>query len=82
MWGHTPTTHNLPYGRIIAQVVKFNVVIVLPFLLLLFNVNFENLTVALYVIYIIFNMHVKFYLNQMLFTIISISLFFVYNFLL
>ena len=35
---------------------------------------FENLTIGLYVFYI-FIMHVKFYVNQMLFTIRFINLF-------
>ena len=65
-----------------AQVVPFYAVIVLFIYLFLLNINFENLTVGLHVIYIIFNMHVKFRLIQMLFTILSISLFFVHNFLL
>ena len=40
---------------------------------------FENLTVELYVLYV-FNIHVKFCVNQILFTIWSKSLYFVYNF--
>ena len=43
------------------------------------SVTFENLTVEFYVLYII-NMHIKFRSNQMLFTIRSINLFFIYNF--
>lgn len=60
--------------------MPFYVVIVLLYFLLL-NVNYENIAVRLHIIYIIFNMHIKFQLNQILFTILSISLFFVYNFL-
>ena len=47
------------------------------------NINiiiyFENLLIGLYVFYI-FNMDVKFYVNQNLFTILFINLFFIYNF--
>ena len=43
--------------------------------------NFENLTVTLHIIYILF-IHVKFHLNQKLFTIQSINLFFMHNFIL
>ena len=39
---------------------------------------FENLTVGLHVYYVL-NMHVKFRVNQMLFTIWSINLFFMHN---
>ena len=46
----------------------------------LLNVNFENLTNELYVLYVLM-MHVKFRSNQMLFTIRSINLCFVHNFL-
>lgn len=60
--------------------MPFYVVIVLLYFLLL-NVNYENIAVILHVIYIIFNTHIKFQLNQILFTILSITLFFVYNFL-
>lgn len=60
--------------------MSFYVVIVLLYFLLL-NVNYENIAVILHVIYIIFNTHIKFQLNQILFTILSITLFFVYNFL-
>ena len=42
--------------------------------------NFKNLTVRLYVPYT-FNKHVKFCSNQVLFTIQSINLFFIHNFL-
>ena len=35
---------------------------------LLLNPYFENLTIALYILYV-FNMHANFYTNQMLFTI-------------
>ena len=45
----------------------------------LFDENCENLTVELHFLYI-FNTHVKFRLNQMLFTIRSINLFFIHNF--
>ena len=41
---------------------------VIPSNNLLLNSYFENLTVGLHVLYI-FNMHAKFYTNQMLFTI-------------
>ena len=43
------------------------------------GVNFENITIRLYVFYVL-NMHDKFRLNQMLFTIRSIKLLFVHNF--
>ena len=43
------------------------------------SVNFENLTVEFYIPYI-FNMHIKFRLNWILFIIWSINLFFIYNF--
>ena len=46
----------------------------------LLDVNFENPIVGLHVLYIL-NMHVKFCLNQMLFTIPLINLFFMHNFL-
>ena len=46
----------------------------------LLNVNFENLTDELYVLYVLI-VHVKFCSNQMLFTIRSISLCLVHNFL-
>ena len=39
---------------------------------------FENLTVELYVFYIL-DMHVKFHSNGILFTIKSINLFFIHN---
>ena len=41
-------------------------------------IYFENLIVGLQVFYV-FNTHVKFRVNQMLFTIRSINLFFMYN---
>ena len=41
--------------------------------------NFENLTGGLYVLYIL-NTLVKFYINYMLLTFLSINLFFMYNF--
>ena len=44
------------------------------------NVNFENLSIRLHFLYAL-NKHVKFHLNRMLFTIQSINLFFVHNFL-
>ena len=44
------------------------------------NMNFENLTVRLRVLCAL-NMRVKFRSNRMLFTIRSIKLFFIYNFL-
>ena len=47
----------------------------------LLNVNFENLTVELHNLYVL-NLYVKFHSNQILFTIQSINLFFVHNFLL
>ena len=43
------------------------------------GVNFENLTVEFYVSYV-FNMHIKFRSNRILFTIWLINLFFIYNF--
>ena len=43
------------------------------------GVNFENLTVKFHILYVI-NMHIKFHLNQILFTIWLINLFFIYNF--
>ena len=45
----------------------------------LLDVNFENLTVRLHILYV-FNMHVKFRSNRMLFTIQSINLYFIHNF--
>ena len=42
--------------------------------------NFENLTDGLYNFYVL-NLHVKFRSNQVLFTIQSIYLFFMHNFL-
>ena len=44
-----------------------------------FYVNFENLTVKFHVPYVL-NIHIKFHLNQMLFTIRSINVFFIHNF--
>ena len=41
----------------------------------LLNVNFENLTIRLRFLFV-YNMHVKFHLNQMLFTNRSINLFY------
>ena len=41
--------------------------------------EFENLIVEFHVLYT-FNTHIKFRLNQILFTIRSINLFFIYNF--
>ena len=43
------------------------------------TIYFENLIIALQVLYI-FKKYVKFRVNQMLFTIQSINLFFMYNF--
>ena len=43
------------------------------------GMNSENLIVEFHVPYI-FNMHIKFRLNQILFNIRSINLFFIYNF--
>ena len=43
------------------------------------NLYFENSTVGLHVLYIL-NMHVNFHINQMLFTIRSINLFFMHYF--
>ena len=40
---------------------------------------FENLTIAMYVFFYIFNTHVKFRINWILFTIQSINLFFIHN---
>ena len=45
----------------------------------LFDENCENLIVELHFLYI-FNTHVKFRSNRMLFTIRSINLFFIHNF--
>ena len=45
----------------------------------LLNVNFENQIIELHVFYV-FNMHVKFHSNWMLFTIQSINSFFMHNF--
>ena len=42
---------------------------------LLLNSNFENITVELHVLYV-FNMHVNFYTNKILFTIQSINSYF------
>ena len=47
--------------------------------ILLLNVNFENLIVGFHILYV-FNTHVKFYSNRMLFTIQSINLFFLHKF--
>ena len=46
----------------------------------LLNVNFENSIVRLYVLYIL-NVYMKFHLNRILFTIQSMNLFFINNFL-
>ena len=43
------------------------------------GVNFENLIVKFHVPYVL-NMHIKFHSNQILFTIWSTNLFFIYNF--
>ena len=56
----------------------------LPISTILFNkiditTNFENLTVELYVLYVL-NKHVKFCINRILFTRLSISLYFMHNF--
>ena len=51
----------------------------LNFSYLFFGVNFENLTVEFHILYV-FNMHIKFRSNRMLFTIRSINLFFIHNF--
>ena len=51
----------------------------LNFSYLFFGVNFENLTVEFHVFHAL-NMHIKFHSNQILFTILSINLFFIYNF--
>ena len=42
---------------------------------------FENLTIRLYILYII-NTYIKFYVNQVLFTIRFINFFFMHNFIL
>jgi len=47
--------------------------------ILLLNVNFENLIVGFHILYV-FNTHVKFHSNRMLFTIQSINLFFMHKF--
>ena len=44
----------------------------------LLNVNFENLTIGWHFLYV-YNMYVKFYSNQMLFTIQFINLFFIHD---
>ena len=44
-----------------------------------FSMNFKNLTIEFHVLYV-FNIHIKFYSNWMLFTIQSINLFFIHNF--
>ena len=44
-----------------------------------FVVNFENLTVKFHILYIL-NKHINFYINQMLFIIRPINLFFIHNF--
>ena len=49
------------------------------FYIFLLDVNFENITVKFYVLYVL-NTHVKFCLNWMLFTIQSIKLFSMHNF--
>ena len=41
--------------------------------------KFENLTIEFYVPYV-FNIHIKYQFNRMLFTIRSINLYFIYNF--
>ena len=51
----------------------------IPLISFLLDVNFENLIVRLYAFYVL-NMYIKFYLNQMLFTIQSKQLFFIFNF--
>ena len=43
-----------------------------------FFVNFENLTVEFHILYIL-NKHISFYINQMLFIIRPINLFFIHN---
>ena len=40
---------------------------------------FQNLTIELYVFYVL-KSHIKFHINWMLFTILSLNLFFIYNF--
>ena len=45
------------------------------------GVNFENLTVEFQVPYIL-NMYIKFHSNRILFTMWSINLFFIHNFIL
>ena len=45
------------------------------------GVNFENLIVKFHIFYVL-NMHIKFCSNWILFTIWSINLFFIYNFIL
>ena len=49
--------------------------IITPLNNLLLNLYFENLIIGLYVLYI-FNIYANFYINQLLFTIRSINLFF------
>ena len=41
---------------------------------------FENLTIEFHIFYVL-NTYVKFCINQILFTILFISLFFIYNFI-
>jgi len=43
------------------------------------TIYFENITVEFYVLYVL-KTYIKFHVNQMLFTIWSINLFFMYNF--
>ena len=43
---------------------------------LLLNSYFKNLTIGLHILHV-FNMHVNFYINQMLFTIRFIKLYFI-----
>ena len=49
------------------------------YIYIFFVVNFENLTVEFYILYIL-NKHIGFYINQMLFIIQPINLFFIHNF--
>ena len=44
-------------------------------------IYFENIIIELHFLYVL-NMHVKFHVNQMLFTIWFINLFLMYNFIL
>ena len=67
------------FDKVFVQTSLKKNLLILSYIFLL-NVNFENLTDELYVLYVLI-VHVKFCSNQMLFTIRSISLCLVHNFL-